>query len=207
MAYSQQTEDWNKRFLQNDTPWKDKNPSQEMERLFGHFISPGSSVLEVGCGEGINGIYLSSMGFDYHGIDISEEALREARFNAKTQNSNAEFFQKDFMKDGILEKEYDVIFDKGLMHTFRDAKYRDIFVEKCASSIKEGGFWINISGNKDNPDNPEDIEKYGYPRLKASEIISNIEGKFQLHYMARCIYGDKDGNANFLGWAIVMQKR
>jgi cyclopropane fatty-acyl-phospholipid synthase-like methyltransferase len=206
MPYSQITENWNKRFLEDNTPWEDETYSTEMERLFTHFINPGSSVLEVGCSKGVNGVYLASMGYEYKGIDISSEAIRDARFLAKSKNSLAKFKESDFMSDSYEEK-YDAIFDKGLFHTFTEEKYRKEFIDKVLEYLKPNGFWVSISGNKDHPDSKGDAIKYGYPRIAALDIISIAEYKFQLHYLARCIYGAKEGSANFLGWAAVMQKR
>lgn len=206
MAYSQITSDWNQRFAEDDTPWEDESYSTEMERLFAHFITPGSSVLEIGCSKGVNGVHLASMGYEYKGVDISSEAIRDARFLAKSKNSNAIFEKSDFMISSI-EKKYDVIFDKGLFHTFEEEKYRKQFLDKVIESLKPGGFWVNISGNKDHPDNEDDAAKYGYPRISASDIISIAEPFFQLHYLARCIYGAREGTANFLGWACVTQRR
>jgi 2-polyprenyl-3-methyl-5-hydroxy-6-metoxy-1,4-benzoquinol methylase len=206
MAYSQITNDWNKRFLEEDTPWEDETYSTEMEMLFNHFIAPASSVLEIGCSRGINGVHLASIGYKYKGIDISESAIRDAKFLAKTKSSNAEFEVADFMVNQ-MDKKYDVIFDKGLLHTFEEETYRKIFLSKVLEALKPSGFWVSIMGSKDHPDGENDAAKFGYPRLSASEILSISEKQLSLHYLARCIYGAKEGHANFLGWACVMQKR
>lgn len=206
MAYSQITSDWNQRFKENDTPWEDDEYSTEMERLFTHFIKPGSKVLEVGCSKGVNGVHLASLGYDYKGIDISEAAIRDARFLAKSRNSLAEFDVSDFMSEEIAQK-YDVIFDKGMFHTFREEKYRKQYLDKILDALNPGGFWVGIEGSSDHPEPKEDAEKYGYPRISANDLISISEKDFYLHYLSRCIYGAKAGYANFLGWAFVMQKR
>lgn len=204
MPYSQITENWDQRFLDNDIPWEDDGPSIEAARIFQHFIKQESKVLEIGCSRGINGIYLAGQGYDYTGIDISKEAINQAKELGK--NSNARFEVLDFMKADI-EPEYDVIFDKGLFHTFREEKYRHEFVSRISRVLKDRGFWICIAGNSDHPDSEHDVEKYGFPRMSASEIISSVESSFEIHYLARCIYGDKSGNANFLGWACVFEKK
>lgn len=204
MAYSQITSDWNQRFIDNDTPWEDSMPSEEMQRLFQHFIHTESKVLEVGCSTGVNGICLAEMGYDYTGIDISQEAIKQAR--AISTSSNAKFEIVDFMKSDI-EAKYDTIFDKGLFHTFQDKEFMQKFAEKVSDSIQGKGFWISILGNRDNPDSFEEIEKFGFPRITAKQIVDVVEDLFEIHYLARCMYGDKSGNANFLGWACVFQKR
>lgn len=206
MPYSQITQDWNLRFLEGDTPWEDDSPSSEAARLFQHFIKPGSKVLEVGCSKGVNGVYLAKNGYHYTGIDISEEAISQARGLARGASSSAIFEVADFMNIDIDIK-YDVIFDKGLFHTFREEKYRQEFALRVANALEYRGFWISIMGNSDHPDEKGDIEKYGFPRISASEIVGAVEKTFEIHYLTRCIYGNKQGSTDFLGWACVFEKR
>jgi cyclopropane fatty-acyl-phospholipid synthase-like methyltransferase len=206
MTYSQITKDWNQRFLDEDTPWEDASPSTEMARLFEHFIKPGSKVLEIGCSKGTNGVYLAEQGYGYTGIDISEIAIGQAKELARSSGGESKFEVLDFMKSDI-DSEYDVVFDKGCFHTFQEEKYRNEFAMRVAESLRGKGFWVCIAGNSDNPDDDGDIERYGFPRMSASEIVTAIENSFEIQYLARCIYGEKDGNANFLGWACVFQKR
>ena len=35
------------------------------------WIPPGSSVLDLGCGDGVNAVWLAQRGFEVHGIDIA----------------------------------------------------------------------------------------------------------------------------------------
>jgi methionine biosynthesis protein MetW len=52
----------------------------ELTELYLNNITPGSKVLDVGCGDGqTSGIWLTDHGAIYTGVDISENALRYAR--------------------------------------------------------------------------------------------------------------------------------
>jgi len=46
-----------------------------------HRLSPGSRVLDLGCGSGRHSRYLASRGFDVTGLDLSAESLRQARLH------------------------------------------------------------------------------------------------------------------------------
>lgn len=197
---------WNDRYLNNDIPWEDGEYSPEMVQLFHHFIEKGNKVLEIGCGIGTNGVYLASEGYNYTGLDISEEAVRLAKKRFKEENLNGNFIVRDMLKNPPTEKFY-AIFDKGCLHSFKDKKDRENFISMVHSTLEPGGFWINISGNRDNPDRLGTVEKYGFPRLKASDIVIAAEDKFQIQYIARCIYGNSEKYTRFLGWACALQKR
>jgi SAM-dependent methyltransferase len=206
MTKNWNTDSWNNRYLNSDTPWEDDGYSPEMIQLFTHFIKKESSVLEIGCGSGTNAMWLASEGYNYCGVDISEEAIRIATEKAKQNNIDANFIAADILKNPPVEK-FDAVFDKGCLHGFTKECDRADFAAVIYESLNEGGFWINISGNKDNPDRDGSVEEYGFPRLKASDIIGAVEDRFQIHYMARCIYGSSEEYTRFLGWACAFQKR
>lgn len=208
MQNKRNTESWNERYLKNDTPWEDGEISPEMIQMVSHFASQKRDVLEIGCGLGTNARWLADSGYNYIGIDISEEAIRKAkqRLEQKGLTDNTEFISVDIFEYSAPSK-YDVVFDKGCFHGFTDEFDRKRLVDKIHSLLKPGGYWINISGNRDNPDREGSVEEFGFPRLAASEILKAVEGKFQVHYMARCIYGSSDENTRFLGWANVFEMR
>jgi 2-polyprenyl-3-methyl-5-hydroxy-6-metoxy-1,4-benzoquinol methylase len=72
---------WNERYLSDDMPWDIGISHPEMERLFSQYISKGKSVLDIGCGTGINASWLDHAGYQVTAIDISEEAIKLAKQN------------------------------------------------------------------------------------------------------------------------------
>ncbi len=70
---------------------------QEAEEFIKRLIkklqpSPGSRMLDVGCGKGRHSISLSEMGYAVTGIDISEDSIKHAR---QFENESLEFYQHD----------------------------------------------------------------------------------------------------------------
>ncbi len=197
---------WNDRYLKNDTPWEDGEISPEMVQLFTHFTEDNASVLEIGCGLGTNAIWLAKQGYKYCGVDISEEAIKLASKNLEHDGLDANFITADILQNPPEEK-FDVVFDKGCLHSLTNEEDRKKFANIVYDSLNVGGFWINISGNRDNPDRDGSVEEFGFPRLKASNLVSITEDIFQIHYMARCMYGSSNYHTMFLGWASVFQAR
>ena len=64
-----------------------------IDKLVQHLkVSPGSRMLDVGCGKGRHCIQLAGKGFDVTGIDLSEESIEEA---LKYEQENLHFFTHD----------------------------------------------------------------------------------------------------------------
>ncbi|MBO8128638.1 MAG: methyltransferase domain-containing protein [Peptococcaceae bacterium] len=59
-------------------------PSKEIIQL-AHVLSPGSSVLDIGCGEGRNALFLVNQGFRVDAFDISEAGIRKLK-NVATES-------------------------------------------------------------------------------------------------------------------------
>ena len=67
--------------------------AQFIDRLIErHCLTPGSRVLDLGCGTGRHSRYLASRGFDVTGLDLSAQSLRQARLN---EVPNLRFVRQD----------------------------------------------------------------------------------------------------------------
>jgi SAM-dependent methyltransferase len=67
--------------------------AQFIDRLIEcHRLTPGSRVLDLGCGTGRHSSYLASRGFDVTGLDLSAESLWQARLN---EGPNLRFVRQD----------------------------------------------------------------------------------------------------------------
>jgi methylase of polypeptide subunit release factors len=63
--------------------WDTGQPSGELRRVLDRFgIGPGRA-LELGCGTGMNAVYLALRGFAVTAIDLSPRAIRAARRRAR----------------------------------------------------------------------------------------------------------------------------
>lgn len=197
----QYTQNWNDRYINDDTPWQDGTPCPVMMHLFADFIPKGQSILEVGCGAGIDGRWLISRGYRYTGIDIADEAvMRAQKYSSGGQFASCDIFA--YKSDCT----FDVIYDKGVLHTFSDEASQREYIDKIRALLSPSGHYILIAGSADNDDAREAKERR-YPRISAQSMIALLEPYFQLHHLARCVYGQTQGINDFFGWASVWQLR
>lgn len=198
----QYTSDWNERYLKHDTPWEESTPSYNLKDLLNQYTQKGQTLLDIGCGLGSNARWLAGLGYQVTAIDISEIAIEQAR-KSHQNVSDLSFECIDFLKSPIKQT-FDIIFDKGVLHSFSDVESHSQFAQQVAAYLKPKGIWINISGNADTEENLEARKIYQYPRMSLRNISISIEPHFEVLEVKRNIFGEKN---NFLSWVGVYMKR
>ena len=85
--------------LPNDIPWNLTEPPRLLiEAVKSGQIKLGRAI-DLGCGAGNYAIWLAGQGFEVIGLDISAEAIAQARQNAQAKNSNCHFAVADLLGD------------------------------------------------------------------------------------------------------------
>ena len=90
-----------------------------------HILRKGKA-LDVAMGEGRNGVYLATQGFDVTGLDISEKGLEKAHALAAKNNVAIQTKVVDLEKAKLESNTYDLILctyymDRGILKKFYDA--------------------------------------------------------------------------------------
>lgn len=80
-----------------------------ISQLMTHITTPTNlTLLDIGCGPGINCEYLNNKGFKVTGVDISNKAIQLAKKRAQEKNFNIEYVCDDIFEFKNSQK-YDVI--------------------------------------------------------------------------------------------------
>ena len=100
---------WNQRF-DSEESYLGNRPSpflaQEIERI--KRLAPGTTALDIACGEGRNSIYLALQGFKVTALDISDVGLDKGKKRAEENGVFVDFRQADL--DGyIITEKFDLI--------------------------------------------------------------------------------------------------
>ena len=72
-------------------------------------------VLELGCGEGKDAVFLARNGYRVTAFDLAENGLRKARRLAEINGVKINFFRAD-IGEYLPEEEYDIVFSSGVLH-------------------------------------------------------------------------------------------
>lgn len=186
------------------------------ENLVSYFtsgsIKPGR-VLEIGCGNGRNAIFMARQGCQVEALDISMEAIEWARANAAKQNVTVNFNCGNIFETRLEEQTYDFVYDCGLLHHLLPHQ-RFVYIENIAKSLRPGGhFGIvcfapgfeEISGVKQKTD--ESIYKVysmqggiAYAREDLNEILEEQFEEVEVRLMKECTEEQQLFGKEFL-WA------
>jgi len=100
-------------------------------------IKPGSSILDLGCGYGRASSIFMQAGCDYVGVDISPDAIADAR-----QRNPAAKFEISDLLEWTAPGQFDVVcFFYVLVHFVDDADWRRM-IERSLEWVAPGGTWL-----------------------------------------------------------------
>lgn len=162
-------------------PWDIGRPQPEVVKLSetGEMLG---KVLDVGCGTGENVLYLSQLGHEAVGIDLSPKAIKRAQLKAEERGLSARFVVGDALALEKLRTRFDCVIDSGFFHTLSDHD-RLVFRRSLASTLKEGGTYFMLCFSELEP------ESWGGPRRVTQQEIRDTFGKpWQVNYIRDALF-------------------
>ena len=115
-------------------------------------------VLDIGCGEGKDAVFLARNGYHVTAFDISNQGLSKARRLADACGVKVDFFKAD-VRDFRLETDYDIIFSSGVFHYIPKEQREDVIHSLKAHTVPNGINVINVFVKKPFIQLPPDMEQ------------------------------------------------
>lgn len=134
----------------------DENLFELVEK--GEFRAP-AKVLDIGCGNGRNSIYLAKHGFDVEAVDFSETAIELAKENAAKANVSVKFHCRSIFDFEYAAKSFDAIYDSGCFHHIAPHRRPD-FLALVANALKTGGIFAMVCFAPGGGSDFSDLEVY-----------------------------------------------
>ena len=100
-------------------------------------------VLDVGCGEGKDAVFLAKCGYAVTAFDISEAGIEKAKRLAEHNRVDLDLRKMDVM-DFPFDRDYDVIFSSGVLHFVRPAYREELCARMKAHTAPEGFNVLNV---------------------------------------------------------------
>jgi cyclopropane fatty-acyl-phospholipid synthase-like methyltransferase len=147
----QLTDEWDERYRNHNTAWEDEEPAPATRNLIRTHVDRGQSVLELGCGRGVDSIWMAQSGFRVTACDVSETAIRDAERTARQLGLQIDFYVADVIQDRSMLPRCDAVFERGLLHTFVVDEGRSLFARAVADLLDPGRLWLSVAGAASTP--------------------------------------------------------
>lgn len=167
---------YDKRYRQtyeNNSLWEISERTKEViDTLKKYKITKNSNILELGCGEGRDAIYLLDNGYNVLGVDYSFAVIDKCNelTNYKYVNN---FKQLDLIENSLNEK-FDFIYSVAVIHMFVLDEHRNKFYNFIYDHLKDNGIALIISMGDGVLEINSDLEK-AFDDTKRVNINTNKE--------------------------------
>lgn len=167
---------YDKRYRQtyeNNSLWEISERTKEViDTLKKYKITKNSNILELGCGEGRDAIYLLDNGYNVLGVDYSFAVIDKCNelTNYKYVNN---FKQLDLIENSLNEK-FDFIYSVSVIHMFVLDEHRNKFYNFIYDHLKDNGIALIISMGDGALEINSDLEK-AFDDTKRVNINTNKE--------------------------------
>jgi tellurite methyltransferase len=175
---------WEKTYSDDSVTTFAKGPTSDVAEFTENFKA-GSIMLDVGCGEGRNSIYLAGKGHQIEAFDISHSGIRKAIKIAENVGVKVNFYQKD-LAEFVFKKKYDVVLSSGVLH-LPEVNIRNQFIAQAIENTVSGGYNVigiftdRLPATPDNAPFTKSLFKVGeiLEIYKMWEILRHKEGTFK----------------------------
>lgn len=140
--------------------WETPLPTEELASFLEEWKLLKGKVIEFGCGEGRDSVFLARSGFDVTGIDIAPSAIYRAREWACDEGLEIDFRVGDITAlDGVPDNCFDLGVNIGCLHMFLDSEDRIKHLHKAWRVLKPDAiyFFLNMGGGTKE----DEIERFG----------------------------------------------
>ncbi len=108
------------------------------------------SAIDLGCGTGDNAIFLANNGFDVIGVDLSQNAISQAKERALSSGSPAKFMVGNVTNLTGISGVFDLVLDFGCLGCVIGTVAREKYKETLLQLTRSGSIYILLNFAK-NP--------------------------------------------------------
>jgi 2-polyprenyl-3-methyl-5-hydroxy-6-metoxy-1,4-benzoquinol methylase len=115
--------------------WESARPVRALVELFDRPGMRPRRVLELGCGDGVNAVFMAGRGCEVTAVDVSPTALQMAREKARAAGVVLELVEGDAFDLDPRRAPYDLVFDRGMFHhlpVVQIEAYKDLVADRLA---------------------------------------------------------------------------
>ena len=160
-------------------------------------------AIELGCGTGVNAVWLAQQGFDVTAIDLSTLAIQRARERAETAGVTVRFLAADVLHlpAGTDGAAFDFFFDRGCYHAVRREDV-GAYVQSLRRLTRPGTVGLVLAGNARERHDP------GPPVVNEEQLREELGSLFDIIQLREFRFDQVESvGTRFLGWSCLLSRR
>lgn len=149
-------------------------------------------VLDIGCGEGKDAVFLARNGYVVSALDATDKGIEKGKLLAEKYGVSVDFFKAN-IEDFRLRDKYDIIFSSGVLHFVKPEYRDDIFQNLKEYTNKNGIHAMNVFVEKPFIASPPDkVQGEDRFRWKSGELFTHYHD-WLLHAVNELIFDCNSG--------------
>jgi tellurite methyltransferase len=142
-------------------------PAEELAQ-FVHLLPRGASVLDLGCGEGRNALYLAEKGFQVQAVDISVVGLEKLNQLAQRRGLSVATQAED-MRHYAFAQSYELVLAHGSLHLIEREHWTRL-IHEIKAHTRTGGYNVLVVFT-DRLAPPEDLRDFHVGLFREGELF------------------------------------
>jgi methyl halide transferase len=193
---------WDSHYQSGTPPWETGQPSSELARVITQEKIQPCRVIDLGCGTGINAVWLAQQGFDVTGVDVTPLAIEKARQRAAAAGATVRFVLADLLDWRENYEPFPFFFDRGCYHAVRQIDVR-AYLRTLQRITAPGSLGLVLTGNAREPS----PAGQGPPVVSAEEMRAELEPLFEIVRLREFRFdGAEDSGAGPLAWSCLLRR-
>jgi SAM-dependent methyltransferase len=192
--------DWDSYYQSGAAPWETKYPSTELRRVIAEEKLQPCRTIELGCGTGINAVWLAQQGFEVTAVDISPRAIEKARERAAAAGVKIRFAVADVLDLKEVSEPYAFFFDRGCYHVVREFDVQ-AYLRTLRQLTVPGSLGLVLTGNA------RETYEDGPPIVTEEELRAELPPVFEIIQL-REFYFDRleESDIRYPAWSCLVRR-
>jgi tellurite methyltransferase len=165
-------------------------PSKEVVEI-AKMLPRRAKVLDLGCGEGRNALYLAQHGFETWGVDISKAGIEKFRRIAESLSVPVHAEVCD-MRDYSFPTAFDLIVCLGCLHLIKREDWRSLIIEMKRNTADGGYHQIGVFTDVIPP--PDDLREFMVGLFHEGELFDQYRDWTILNKESRIFEDEHPGS-------------
>jgi tellurite methyltransferase len=158
---------WEATYSRVNAPGTFGEPATELAWICS-LLPSGATVLDLGCGEGRNALYLAAQGCDVTAIDISHAGIEKLKHHARERALSIRAEVRD-MRGYIFDRDYDLIVAHGSLHLIERDDWASL-IHRARAHTVAGGYNLLVLFTDTLPP-PDDLKDFHIGLFREGEVF------------------------------------